>query len=227
MVEMSKNTFIVIPDDFKGFNLDSFCVPKHYEDSLETVLIPYGIIHDRIERLARDISLEIGQEPLVALCVLKGGYKFFTDLLDKVNLYNQYSSDSVPIAVDFIRLKSYEDDKSTGVVQVIGIQDLCTLKGKNVLVVEDIIDTGRTMMKLLKLLETYQPKTVKVASLVVKRTEHSSGYRPDYCGFEVPAKFIVGYAIDYNEHFRDLNHICVISDYGKQKFGSAAVKNSL
>ncbi|MPC09591.1 Hypoxanthine-guanine phosphoribosyltransferase [Portunus trituberculatus] len=97
------------------------------------------------------------------------------------------------------------NDDSTGDIRVIGGDNLSNLRGQNVLVVEDIIDTGRTMSRLLAILQKHEPKSVKVASLLVKRRPDSTGYRPDYCGFEVPDKFVVGYALDYNEYFRDLN----------------------
>jgi hypoxanthine phosphoribosyltransferase len=109
-------------------------------------------------------------------------------------------------------------DQSSGKVAVVGGDDLEELRGKNVLVVEDIIDTGRTMRKLLATLADHEPKKVRVVSLLVKRTLSSTGYRPDYIGFEIPNKFIVGYALDYNEYFRDLTHVCVISDNAKQKY---------
>ncbi|KAL8165053.1 UNVERIFIED_CONTAM: Phosphoribosyltransferase domain-containing protein 1 [Gekko kuhli] len=89
---------------------------------------------------------------------------------------------------------------------------------KNVLIVEDIIGTGRTMRALLNHIEKYKPKMVKVSSLLLKRTSQPDGYRPDYYGFEIPNLFVVGYALDYNEHFRDLNHICVINNHGKAKY---------
>uniref|UniRef100_A0A8C3CF91 Hypoxanthine phosphoribosyltransferase n=1 Tax=Cairina moschata TaxID=8855 RepID=A0A8C3CF91_CAIMO len=170
------------------------------------------------ERLAREIMKGMGGHHIVALCVLKGGYKFFADLLDYIKALNRNSDKSIPMTVDFIRLKSYCNDQSTGDIKVIGGDDLSTLTGKNVLIVEDIIDTGKTMKTLLSLLKQYNPKMVKVASLLVKRTPRSVGYRPDFVGFEVPDKFVVGYALDYNEYFRDLNHICVISETGKQKY---------
>lgn len=86
------------------------------------------------------------------------------------------------------------------------------------LVVEDIVDTGRTMQKLLSILNGVKPKSTKVASMLVKRTSRSCGYRPDYVGFEIPDIFVVGYALDYNEYFRDLNHVCVINENGKAKY---------
>ncbi|XP_009880096.1 PREDICTED: hypoxanthine-guanine phosphoribosyltransferase [Charadrius vociferus] len=209
---------VMIGDDEQGYDLDLFCIPKHYADDLEKVYIPHGLIMDRTERLAREIMKGMGGHHIVALCVLKGGYKFFADLLDYIKALNRNSDKSIPMTVDFIRLKSYCNDQSTGDIKVIGGDDLSTLTGKNVLIVEDIIDTGKTMKTLLSLLKQYNPKMVKVASLLVKRTPRSVGYRPDFVGFEVPDKFVVGYALDYNEYFRDLNHICVISETGKQKY---------
>lgn len=220
-VIMSSSDKIVLEDDCEGYKLELFCVPKHYEEDLENILIPSGLITDRIERMARDIVHEFSNEGLVALCVLKGGYKFFTDLLDKIKLLNRNTETSVPLAVDFIRLKSYIDDKQSGEIEVIGGDNLENLAGKNVLVVEDIIDTGRTMLKLLDILKSVKPKCIRVASLLVKRTERSVGYKPDYAGFEIPDLFVVGYALDYNEYFRDLNHICVINEHGKKKYAAS------
>ncbi|XP_063601509.1 hypoxanthine-guanine phosphoribosyltransferase-like isoform X1 [Penaeus indicus] len=212
-------SFIRIPDKYSGYAISHFCVPKHYEDDLEDIMIPWGLIQDRTERLARDIFQDVRDEPLTALCVLKGGYRFYTDLLEKITTLNRsHGSVSVPINVDFIRLKSYENAESTGEIRVVGGDNLNGLRGQNVLVVEDIIDTGRTMEKLLAILAKHGPKSVKVASLLVKRRPGSTGYRPDYTGFEIPDKFVVGYALDYNEYFRDLNHICVINENGKKKY---------
>ena len=107
-----------------GYKTNLFCIPNHYEDSVGNVLIPYGMIQDRIEKLARDAfydMLSSGREPLHAICVLKGGYKFFSDMLDKVNSLNSnHSEGSVQVSVDFIRLKSYENDQSTGEINIIG-----------------------------------------------------------------------------------------------------------
>ena len=139
--------------------------------SLSIVLSLLGMIQDRIEKLGRDVfydMLSSGREPLHALCVLKvnlkvpwafiffycarfqGGYKFFSDMLDKVNSLNSnHSEGSVQVSVDFIRVKSYENAQSTGEINIIGLDKLENLNGKNVLIVEDIIDTGATMRKLL------------------------------------------------------------------------------
>ncbi|XP_029767707.1 hypoxanthine-guanine phosphoribosyltransferase isoform X3 [Terrapene carolina triunguis] len=129
---------ISIGDDEKGYDLDLFCIPKHYVDDLEKVYIPHGLIMDRTERLARDIMKSMGEHHIVALCVLKGGYKFFADLLDYIKALNRNSDKSIPMTVDFIRLKSYCNDESTGEIKVIGGDDLSTLTGKNVLIVESL-----------------------------------------------------------------------------------------
>uniref|UniRef100_A0A8C1C392 Hypoxanthine phosphoribosyltransferase n=1 Tax=Cyprinus carpio carpio TaxID=630221 RepID=A0A8C1C392_CYPCA len=205
-------SYLEIADDSEGHDLSLFCVPKHYEEDLDSVIIPNGLIKDRTERLARDIVRDMGGQHIVALCVLKGGYKFFADLMDYIKTLNQNSDKSVPLTVDFIRLKSYSNDQSTNCVKVIGGDELSALTGK------DIVETGKTMETLLNLLNECHPKMVKVVSLLVKRTPRSSGYRPDYIGFEVPDKFLVGYALDYNEYFRDLSHICILSDRAKEKY---------
>ena len=103
------------------------------------------------------------------------------------------------------------------------MDDLKILKGKNVLIVEDIIDTGRTMQRLLATLEKFQPKSITVACLLRKRTHLSDGYAPHHVGFEIPDKFVVGYALDYNEYFRDLAHICAINDHGKEKYSATSI----
>nr|XP_008509884.1 PREDICTED: hypoxanthine-guanine phosphoribosyltransferase-like [Equus przewalskii] len=96
-----------ISDDEPGYDLDLFCIPNHYAEDLEKVFIPHGVIMDRTERLARDVMKEMGGHHIVALCVLKGGYKFFADLLDYIKVLNRNSDRSIPMTVDFIRLKSY------------------------------------------------------------------------------------------------------------------------
>eukprot|EP00045_Choanoeca_perplexa_P016610 m.225455 g.225455 ORF g.225455 m.225455 type:complete len:240 (-) comp17308_c0_seq3:3834-4553(-) len=212
--------FVVINDGFEGYSTDTFTIPQHYQDSLERILLPHGVIMDRVSKMARDIVEDFGSEPLTCLCVLKGGHQFFADLFDKIKQLNESAPKSLPLRVDFIRAKSYEDDHSTGKVQIIGGDNMQTLKGCNVLIVEDMIDTGKTMIKLLSTLRDYQPKSLKVASLFVKRTPLSNGYKPHYIGFEVPNHFVVGYALDYNEHFRDLAHVAILNDHGKDKYKS-------
>ncbi|KAJ1074303.1 hypothetical protein K5549_000998 [Capra hircus] len=108
----------------------------------------------------------------------------------------------------FIPMTSYCNDQSTGAVKATGGDNLSTLAGKKV--------------SILSLVQQHNPKMVEVASLLVKRTPRSTGYRPDFVGFEIPEKFVIGYALDYNEYFRDLNHVCIISETRKAKYKSEA-----
>eukprot|EP00092_Neocalanus_flemingeri_P036442 GFUD01039680.1.p1 GENE.GFUD01039680.1~~GFUD01039680.1.p1 ORF type:complete len:402 (+),score=72.21 GFUD01039680.1:73-1278(+) len=143
----------------------------------------------------------------------KGGYKFFLDLLDHVNRLNSSrSKTSIQVALDFIKVDSCGNS-----VTIDGIDDLNVVKDSNIVIVEDIVDTGKTMAKLVAKLHEYSPKKILIACLLRKRSRVQC-YRPDYTGFEVPNKFLVGYALDFNEYFRDLMHICILSKHGLEKY---------
>uniref|UniRef100_A0A8C4JYL2 Phosphoribosyl transferase domain containing 1 n=1 Tax=Dromaius novaehollandiae TaxID=8790 RepID=A0A8C4JYL2_DRONO len=154
---------IQISDNWPGYSLDLFTYPQHYYGDLEYVLIPHGIIVDRTERLAKDIMQDIGDNDIVVLCVLKGGYKFCADLVEHIKNLSRNSERFISMKVDFVRLKSYHNDQSMQDMQITGGDDLSKLTGKNVLIVEDIVGTGRTMKVLLNNIEKYKPKMIKVA----------------------------------------------------------------
>ncbi|KAI6649689.1 hypothetical protein LOD99_6479 [Oopsacas minuta] len=208
--------------DTQSYPLESFLIPAHYINDLSYVMIPHGLIVDRAEKLAYEIIRDL-TGPLVMLCVLKGAYQFYSDLIDKIQSLNcVYKHKSLQLDIDFIRMKSYVDDSSTGDVKVVGHEDFTRVKGKHVLIVEDIVDTGATILKLNSHISKFQPASVKVATLLLKRNPaRTIEYQPDFVGFDIPDKFIVGYGLDYNEYFRDLPHICVINDAGKVKYSSS------
>ncbi|XP_023404627.1 LOW QUALITY PROTEIN: phosphoribosyltransferase domain-containing protein 1 [Loxodonta africana] len=205
-------------DDWPGYDLNLSTYPQHYYEDWEYVLLPDGIIVNRIERLAKDIMKHIGYCDIMVLCVLKGRYKLWANLVEHLNNISQNSDRFVSLKVDFIRPESYRSDQSMGEMQIMGGHDLSALAGKNVIIVEDVVETGKTMKALLGSIEKYKPNMVKVASLLVKRNSRKDGFKPDYAGFEIPNLFVVGYALDYNERFRDLNHICVINEQCKEKY---------
>ncbi len=183
---------------------------------------------DRVEKLALEIFnrhrevTENNHEPLVMLCVLKGAHQFLSDLYDKlVTLSSQgnVKGSSIRMSVEFIRVKSYVNAQSTDSVNIVGFTDLeSALKGRHVLIVEDIVDTGKTMRRLIAHLHQFDPARLSVACLVRKRTPLSDNFVPDHVGFEVPNKFVVGGGFDYNEHFRDMKHICAMNDHGIEKY---------
>ncbi|KAI9014879.1 phosphoribosyltransferase-like protein [Gaertneriomyces semiglobifer] len=214
---MSSKGCIDIKDQ-DGYDLEHFVVPPHYEKDLERVLVPYGLIRDRISKLAQTIAKDC-QNPVVACCVLKGAHGFFAHLVEDLKKCKNSKGGSIPLSFEFIKALSYENDQSTGNVSIsLKEDDLKAFKGKDLLIVEDIVDTGKTMVALVEKLKQYQPASIKVVSLLLKKTDRSNKYVPDYVGFAIPDLFVVGYCLDYNEHFRDLDHIAVISDHGKKAY---------
>ena len=208
---------IEVADDF-GFDLSHFSIPEHYRPDLANVMLPHGLISDRAQRMAEDIYSDYdfaNGARLHMLCVLKGGHEFFSDLIMHLKKLLTTGCKHVPIGFDFIRVKSYSNMESSGkpTIEATGT-DLSALKGKHVLVVEDIIDTGTTMSMLVPHLSTFGAQSVRVATLLQKRTPKSIGFKGDYIGFSIPEKFVVGYCLDYNEIFRDMDHICVMSEAG-------------
>jgi len=202
------------------YKLDHFVIPQHYQQDVDSILIPHGMIQDRIQKLAK-LIVDDCHGPLLCFCVLKGGHQFFADLVNEIKKLNTRKNTSIPLSLDFIKVKSYHNTESTNKIRISLTEDeLVGLAGRDVLIVEDIIDTGRTMAALLKFLKPYKANSIRVASLLLKKTPTSSGYVPDYVGFAIPDVFVVGYALDYNEYFRDLDHICVINEHGKVAYAS-------
>jgi hypoxanthine phosphoribosyltransferase len=156
---------------------------QHYKEDLASVLIPAGLINDRVEKLAEMIAKD-SINPIVAICVLKGAAVFHADLTRVLKRLKGPQGRNLPLSFEFIKVKSYENENSTGSVNISGLteQELESFKGKDILIVEDIVDTGRTMTCLLERLKKYEPASVKVVSLLVKKTERSNNYVPDYVG---------------------------------------------
>uniref|UniRef100_A0A671KYZ7 Un-named sa821 n=1 Tax=Sinocyclocheilus anshuiensis TaxID=1608454 RepID=A0A671KYZ7_9TELE len=167
--DQRKEPGVVIKDGWAGYSLELFNYPEHYRGDLECVYIPHGVIMNRIECLARDILEDIGHHDLMVLCVLKGGYKFCSDLVESIKAQSHSANRRLTTRVEFIRFKSYQNDHSTEDMHIIGPDDLSMLKGKvlyHVIVYvfissQAIVDTGKTMRALLQHVETFQPKMVK------------------------------------------------------------------
>ena len=152
---------------------------------------------DRIDKLAVDIMdaykiREMGTR-IHMLCVLKGGHQFFSDLCNALKRLTLVGVQDPPLTFDFIRVKSYQNTESSGDIKIdtVGIEPQ-ELKGRHVLLVEDIIDTGGTMLELVPHLQGFGPASVRVATLLQKRTPKSKGFVPDYVGYSIPDKFVVG-----------------------------------
>jgi hypoxanthine phosphoribosyltransferase len=166
---------------------------KHAPD-IET-MISEADIAARVRALGAQISTDYAGRELVLVCVLKGSFVFCADLARAIDL---------PLAIEFLGLKSYGDSQTTsGVVQI--TSDLSRpVAGKDLLIVEDIVDTGLTMAYMRKNLATRNPRSVKLCSLLHKPSRAKVETQIDYLGFEIPDVFVVGYGLDWGERHRNL-----------------------
>ncbi len=156
-------------------------------------------IAQRIAELGQEISRDLGDHELVVVGILKGSFIFMADL---VRVMKQQ------LTCDFIRVSSYEKDRSTGVVRL-DFDLTQPIADKNVLLVEDIVDTGRTLRYLLKHLQTKRPAKLRVASLLYKEIDPHVRGLVDYCGFTIPDEYVVGYGLDSEGYYRSLPYIGV------------------
>ncbi len=172
------------------------------------LLYDAATIARRTAELGAQITRDHAGRDLIAVCVLKGAFVFFADLVRQIDL---------ALTCDFIGISSYAGaQKSSGVVEL--TRDLgCSIEGKDVLIVEDIIDSGLTMQYLLENFQTRRPARVRVCTLLYKPSDARAERAIDYVGFEAPAAFVVGYGLDHAERYRNLPFIGVYRDTGEGK----------
>ena len=165
------------------------------------VLVPEAEVAKRIEELGKKISEDYAGKQVHLICVLKGGVFFMCELAKRI---------SVPVSMDFMSVSSYGDGtSSSGVVKIAKDLDE-SLEGKDVLVVEDIIDSGRTLYYLLDILKKRNPKSMRLCTLLDKPDRRVRDVKVNYVGFEIPDEFVVGYGLDYAQKYRNLPYICVV-----------------
>jgi len=159
-------------------------------------------IQQKVAETAENITKEYRDKNPVFLCVLNGAFMFAADLLRNIN---------IPAEVSFIKFSSYNGTQSTGKVSsLIGING--NLQGRHIVLIEDIIDTGKTIHEILPQVLEHAPASVRLASLLSKPSARTHDVRIDYTCFEIPDKFVVGYGLDYNEQGRNLQHIYALAD---------------
>ena len=171
-----------------------------YEDVSE-VLLTEEQIQQRIRELAEEISADYRGKDLLLVCILKGGVLFLTDLMRQLD---------IPHAIDFMAISSYgAGTESSGVVRI--LMDLKTnIEGRHVLIVEDIIDTGRTLDYITRVLRERRPASLKVCCLLSKPERREVHVPIDYVGFDIPDRYVFGYGLDVDELWRQLPFVGVL-----------------
>jgi hypoxanthine phosphoribosyltransferase len=158
-------------------------------------------IQERVNEIGAQINKDYAGEKVILVGVLKGACLFLSDLARSIEL---------DCSFDFISVSSYGPGKmSSGEVKLVKDVDT-SLQGRNVIVVEDILDTGYTLTYLSKLLQAAQPKSLKIAALLDKPSRRIQPIQPDYFGFKIPDEFVVGYGMDFAEQYRYLPDICIL-----------------
>ena len=165
------------------------------------VLVTKEDVEKRISEMADEINCAYAGKSLHLVCVLKGGAFFMCELAKHLNM---------PVSLDFMSVSSYGSaTKSSGVVKI--VKDLDEpIKDKDVLVVEDIVDSGRTLSYLMEMLRDRGPKSLHLCTLLDKPERRVVEVNVDYTGFQIPDKFVVGYGLDYDQHYRNLPYIGVV-----------------
>jgi len=171
-------------------------------DKTFLVYITADQIQNRVNEIAKKLNISHnGKNPLF-LVILNGSFIFASDLLKKI---------SIDCEISFIKLASYFGTSSTGkITTMIGLSE--SLKGKDIIIIEDIIDTGRTMKNLLEILHDHNPHAITIVTLLFKKEALIENIKPDYVGFEVQDKFLVGYGLDYNSFGRNMENIYVLKE---------------
>jgi len=171
------------------------------ENDVSEVLITGEEIREKTAELARQITADYKDKDPLLICILKGGLMFLADLTRQIHL---------PLEIDFMAVSSYGDaTESSGVVRI--LMDLeRNIQGRHVLIVEDIIDTGRTLNYIIHNLRTRGPASIKICTLLNKPARRVLDIPLDYVGFVIPDRFVVGYGLDYGEIYRNLPFVGVL-----------------
>jgi hypoxanthine phosphoribosyltransferase len=172
---------------------------QDYHEFIDEVLVDEVTIEKRVAELGKQISSDYSGQELLIVCLLRGGLTFTADLTRNI---------TIPHTLDCMSLSSYGVGRysTSGNVRV-NLDLLTNIEGLNVLLVEDIVDSGRTLAHVLQMLKTREPKSLKVCVLLDKKYRREVPVEVDYVGFDVPDKYVFGYGIDIDEHFRHLRFI--------------------
>jgi hypoxanthine phosphoribosyltransferase len=222
-VDKFKDKTIVITEDFL-YNKNNLQFSKMHYQYIDKVILSRGAIVDRIEKLAENIVKDYIDKTVYFLVVLKGAIVFGTQLAEHINniLKNDITNSyNMKYYFEYISISSYENDKSTGNVKIKADEDLFEkLRGQHIVIVEDIYDSGTSLCALMKELNELNPLSLRSTILFQKTNpKHLEiDYEVEYLGFLIPDLFVIGFGLDYNEQFRQLNHLVTINQKGIDAF---------
>lgn len=178
-------------------------ISKSYADDIKKVLISENELADIVKRLGRQISEDYRDKNLLMVSILKGSVIFMADLMRAIE---------IPCSIDFMAVSTYGDKtKSSGVVRILKDLD-SSIEGKDILIVEDILDSGKTLNYIQELLLARNPNSIRICTLFDKPERREVDLYAEYIGAQVPNEFIVGYGLDYAQYYRNVPYIGVLKE---------------
>lgn len=172
------------------------------DDAIKKVLITEEQINSRSIELGKQISKDYDGKKPILIALLKGSVPFAAELMKRID---------IEMEIDFMDVSSYEGTQSTGEVKIIKDLD-CSINDRHVLIVEDIVDTGRTLKTVVELLYQKGAKDVKIVTLLNKMARRENDIVADYIGFDIPDEFVVGYGLDFDQLYRNLPYVAVLKE---------------
>ena len=174
---------------------------RRMEQDIEEILLDKETIEKRVQELGAQLTKDYAGKEVVMIGILKGAVVFYADLARAMDIY---------MKMDFMGISSYGDaQKTSGIVRITKDID-SSITGKHVIIAEDIMDSGLTLSHLIRLLHERKPKSIRVCCLLDKPSRRECDLKPDYCGFTIPNKFVVGYGLDFQGQYRNLPYIGVL-----------------
>jgi hypoxanthine phosphoribosyltransferase len=176
----------------------------HQYDRIGEILIPGEDIQRRVAELGAQISRDYAGGVPILVTILRGGVVFLADIIRTLEIDHE---------IDFMMVSSYgfAETRSSGAVRILADLSM-NIEGRDVIIIEDIVDTGLTLSYIREILETRRPSSLRVCALLDKKARRVKDVKVDYIGFEIPDKFVVGYGLDYGERYRNLPHIIAIKE---------------
>ena len=181
---------------------------KTQQSEIERVLLSETQIAERVKEVAKKIDEEYQGKEVIAVCILKGSVIFFADLIRAMK---------TPVNIEFMKVSSYGFGTSSSGRLSVSLDILSNIEGKDVLIVEDIIDSGNTMYALKDMLKTRNPASIRIVTLLDKPARRVMDINADYTCFEIEDEFVIGYGLDYAEKYRDLPYVGILSRWVYEK----------